>query len=306
MGFKHICLYFLSFYDKLSVNKHGHILCQLLEVKQEKHDFGSGIESIGFASVLLLVMWLFYFLDRYLAYDFTELGVVPKAISALKGVLFMPLVHSPIDIHHIINNSAPTFFLTATLLYFYRSIAYKVLIFGWILTGSFLWLFAQSSTGNHIGMSGVIYFLASFLFTSGVLRKYFQLQVISLAVVFIYGSMIWGIFPLKEEVSWEGHLCGLVTGVMLAFVFKMEGPKRPKYQFEIEKELGIDPPDLEGMWNERVRMEEERQRALEAEQIQQLKIVYHLKGKEDTNHQSQAETHQQAHMNSLSNKPTDQ
>jgi membrane associated rhomboid family serine protease len=275
-------------------------------VKQHKHDFGSGIESIGVAMILLLVMWLFYFLDSYLAYDFTGLGLVPKVFSGLKGIVFMPLVHSPIDIHHIINNSAPAFFLTATLFYFYRSIAYKVLILGWILTGSFLWLFAQSSTGNHIGMSGVIYFLAAFLFTSGVLRKYFQLQVISLVVVFIYGSMIWGIFPLKEEVSWEGHLCGLFAGVMLAFAYKEKGPKRPKYQFEIEKELGIEPPDLEGIWNERVRIAEERERALEAEQREQLKIVYHIKGKEDTNRQSQDETHQQADMNSPSNGPNDQ
>ena len=118
--------------------------------------------------------------------------------------------------------------------------------------------------------------------------------------------MIWGIFPLKEEVSWEGHLCGLVTGVMLAFVFKKEGPKRPKYQFEIEKELGIEPPDLEGLWNERVRIAEERQRALEAEQREQLKIVYHIKGMEDLNRQSQDETHQQESMNSPSNEPTQQ
>lgn len=250
-------------------------------------------------------MWLFYFLDWYLSYDFTNLGLVPKIFSGLKGILFMPLVHSPIDIHHIINNSAPTFFLTAALFYFYRSIAYKVLLFGWILTGSFLWLFAQSKTGNHIGMSGVIYFLAAFLFTSGVLRKYFQLQVISLAVVFIYGSMIWGIFPLKEEVSWEGHLCGLVTGIMLAFIYQKQGPKRPKYQFEIEKEMGIEPPDLEGMWNESIRINEERQRELEAEQTDNLKIVYHFKDKETVKHQSPVETNLKPDMNSQSNETID-
>lgn len=275
-------------------------------MKQEKHPFGSGYEAFGVASVLLVIMWIFYFLDAYMSYDYTDLGLVPQTLSGLKGIAFMPLVHSPIDIHHIINNSAPTFFLTAALLYFYRSIAYKVFLLGWILTGGFLWLFAQTESGNHIGMSGLIYFLAAFLFTSGVLRKYFQLQVISLAVVFIYGSMIWGIFPLKEEVSWEGHLCGLVAGVMMAFVFKKEGPKRPKYQFEIEKELGIDPPDLEGMWNERVRMAEERQRALEAEQMEQVKIIYHIKGKEEANRQSLAEMNQQPDMNSQSNETSGQ
>ncbi len=275
-------------------------------MKQQKHPFGSGYESFGVATILLLFMWLFYFLDWYLSYDFTQLGLVPKITTGLKGIVFMPLVHSPVDIHHIINNSAPTFFLTATLLYFYRPIAYKVLLYGWILTGSFLWLFAQSKTGNHIGMSGVIYFLAAFLFTSGVLRKYFQLQVISLAVVFIYGSMIWGVFPLKEEVSWEGHLCGLVAGIMLAFTYKHQGPKRPKYQFEIEKEMGIEPPDLEGLWNERIRLAEEKQRELEAEQNKAIKIIYHIKGQEDVNLQPQDETHPKSNNNLKSNTTSDQ
>ena len=242
-------------------------------MKQEKHAFGSGIESLRFATIIVLLMWLFYFFDWYFAYDFTQLGIVPKSISGVKGIIFMPLIHSPIDIHHLINNSAPTFLLTTTLLYFYRSIAYKVFILGWFLTGFFLWLFAQSTTGNHIGMSGVIYFLAAFLFTSGALRKYFQLQAISLAVVFLYGSMIWGIFPLKEEVSWEGHLCGLVAGIMIAFVYKYQGPKRPKYQFEIEKELGIEPPDLEGIWNEKIRLEEERLREMEMKQKLYMKFL---------------------------------
>jgi membrane associated rhomboid family serine protease len=270
-------------------------------VKQQKHPFGSGFESFGVAAIMLFLMWSVYFLDWYLPFDFTQLGLIPKMATGLKGIFFMPFVHSPLDIHHIINNSAPTFFLTATLIYFYRPIAYKVLILGWLLTGSFLWVFAQSATGNHIGMSGVIYFLAAFLFTSGVLRRYFQLQVISLAVVFIYGSMIWGIFPLKEEVSWEGHLCGLVTGVILAFLYKHQGPKRPKYEFEIEKEMGIEPPDLEGMWNERIRLEEQRQRELEAEQNKVINIVYHIKGQDNSTLQPQDETRPKSNNNSQSN-----
>jgi membrane associated rhomboid family serine protease len=271
-------------------------------VKQQKHPFGSGLESFGVGAILLLLMWFFYFLDWYFPFDFTKFGLVPKLATGLTGIVFMPLLHSPDDVHHIINNTAPAFFLTAALIYFYKPIAYKVFFLGWILTGSFLWIFAQSNSGNHIGMSGVIYFLAAFLFTSGVLRKYFQLQVISLAVVFIYGSMIWGIFPLKEEVSWEGHLCGLVTGVILAFVYKHRGPKRPKYQFEIEKEMGIEPPDLEGEWNERIRIAEERQRELEAEEKSRvINIVYHIKGQDNITPQQSDETHPKPGNNLKSN-----
>ena len=69
-------------------------------------------------------------------------------------------------------------------------------------------------------MSGVIYAMAGFLFTSGVIRKFRPLQGISMFVAFVYGSMIWGIFPMETHVSWEGHLSGLIVGIFLAIFYK--------------------------------------------------------------------------------------
>jgi hypothetical protein len=71
--------------------------------------------------------------------------------------------------------------------------------------------------------------------------------------------MIWGIFPTKERISWEGHLSGMIVGVFLAFYYRKLGPQRPKYQYEIEKELGIEPPDLEGIYLEKLRLQEEEE-----------------------------------------------
>jgi hypothetical protein len=116
------------------------------------------------------------------------------------------------------------------------------------LTGAFTWLVARDS--YHIGMSGVIYGLFGFLFLSGALRNYRPLMGLSLFVIFLYGSLIWGIFPMQEHVSWEGHLFGLGSGLLLAYVFKNQGPQSPKYKYEIEKELGIEPEDLEEKWRE--------------------------------------------------------
>ena len=72
-----------------------------------------------------------------------------------------------------------------------------------------------------------------------------------------------GIFPTKERISWEGHLSGMIVGVFLAFYYRNLGPQRPKYQYEIEKELGIEPPDLEGMYLEKLRIQEEEARLRE-------------------------------------------
>ncbi len=216
------------------------------------------------ALVALLIMWLIYWADFLFIYDFHRLGVVPKQVSGLKGILFMPWIHAHSDVKHILNNSVPAFLLMTLLFYSYKEIALKVFLLSWFLTGLFLWVFGANNGAHHIGMSGVIYSLAAFLFTSGVLRKYLPLQALALFIVFLYGSMIWGIFPTKERISWEGHLSGMIIGVFLAFYYRKLGPQRPKYQYEIEKELGIEPPDLEGMYLEKLRLqEEEEQRKLE-------------------------------------------
>ena len=216
------------------------------------------------ALVALLIMWLIYWADFLFIYDFHRLGVVPKQLSGLKGILFMPWIHAHSDVKHILNNSVPAFLLMTLLFYSYKEIALKVFLLSWFLTGLVLWVFGANNGAHHIGMSGVIYSLAAFLFTSGVLRKYLPLQALALFIVFLYGSMIWGIFPTKERISWEGHLSGMIIGVFLAFYYRKLGPQRPKYQYEIEKELGIEPPDLEGMYLEKLRLqEEEEQRKLE-------------------------------------------
>ena len=219
-------------------------------------------------------MWLIYWAEHLFRFEFHKLGVLPRSIEGLKGILFMPLIHSKEEIQHIVNNSIPTFFLLAALIYFYREIALKVFLYGWLFTGLLLWIYAQNKGSYHIGMSGLIYMLVGFLFVSGVLRKFLPLQAISLFIVFLYGSMIWGVFPMKERVSWEGHLMGLSVGVVLAFLFRENGPQRPKFQYEIEKEMGIEPIDFEAIWVEKVRLaqlaEQERLR-----QVQGHVIVYH-------------------------------
>ena len=152
--------------------------------------------------------------------------------------------------------------LLSVLIFYYRQIAFKVFSGIYFCSGVFLWSFAQNDGSYHIGISGIVYGLVAFLFFSGVFRKYFPLQAISLFIVFLYGSSVWGIFPIKEGVSWEGHLAGLVAGIIFAYAFRKKGVQRPKFQYEIEKEMGIEPPDLEAIWNEnqrRIKEEKERQ-----------------------------------------------
>lgn len=229
-------------------------------------------------------MWSVYLIDYSSGQEFYQYGLYPRSAQGLIGIITSPLLHSQEDFKHILSNSLPIGVLLASLIHFYKSIAGKVLLIIWLFGGLMTWFIAREN--YHIGMSGVIYGLVGFLFTSGALRKYKPLMGLSLFVVFLYGSLIWGVFPLETKVSWEGHLSGLVIGIVVAFVYKKEGPQSPKFRYEIEKELGIEPIDYEKIWREQLAaLEEEQSKQNETENPEnsiidtntEFTYTYHIK-----------------------------
>ena len=198
----------------------------------------------------LLLLWLIHFANIHYHLNLYKLGVFPRTLDGLLGIVFAPLVHSSVDNNHLINNSVPFLILTWAIFYFYRPIAWRVLFFSWIITGLSVWFFGRSSF--HIGISGVIYSQLFFLFFSGVFRQDTRLLTVALLVVFIYGSMIWGIFPYDWKISYESHLSGALVGVLLSRYYKQENATfiKRKTQWEIEEELGIESDDLDGLWNQ--------------------------------------------------------
>jgi membrane associated rhomboid family serine protease len=133
----------------------------------------------------------------------------------------------------------PLFALMASLFYFYKELAFKILLIGTILTGLLCWSFARDS--YHIGASGVIYLLFSFIFFSGIIRKHFRLIAMSLVVIFLYGSMMWFILPTEDRISWEGHLSGFLMGLLFSILFRKKGIVKEQYQFsETEFDLLFD------------------------------------------------------------------
>jgi len=120
--------------------------------------------------------------------------------------------------------------LSTALFYFYRAIAWKVILYGILFSGLFTWVIG--STGYHIGASGIIYVLMSFMLFKGIFSKHYRLTALSFIVIFLYGSMLWYVFPIKENMSWEGHLSGLLVGFAFALIFKTSIAKPPKYIWE--------------------------------------------------------------------------
>lgn len=195
----------------------------------------------------LLSIWLVYIIEIAFGFNFNKFGIYPNTIIGLRGLILSPFIHS--DIKHLLSNSVPLFVMLGSLFFFYHKIAYKVLILGILMSGLLTWIIARPA--NHIGASGVIYFLVSFIFFSGIFRKYYRLIALSLTVVFLYGSMIWYVLPVEERISWEGHLSGFVTGFVFALLFKKVGPQpeifefTPNEEFELlfDDEGNFNPPE---------------------------------------------------------------
>ena len=184
-------------------------------------------------ALFILVLFIVEFIEHTYGMRFAKYGVLPRTLDGLKGVLLSPFIHS--DWKHLTNNALPLFVLIATLRFFYKGIAEEVFLWSWLMSG--LWLWAIGRPSFHIGASGLLYALASFLFFSGIIRKHTKLMSISMFVVFLYGGMVWGIFPMKKHISWEGHLAGALAGLILAYWFKDNGPPKQIYQYEIDELL---------------------------------------------------------------------
>ncbi|MDR5591744.1 rhomboid family intramembrane serine protease [Christiangramia sp. SM2212] len=188
--------------------------------------FTSG--TIGYPLLFLLLIWIVFWIEIRFGVSLNSYGVRPGEMIGLRGIVFSPFIHS--DIKHLFNNTIPLFILSLALFYFYRPISWKVLLIGLVSTGILTWLIGRPA--NHIGASGIIYLLASFLFFKGVFSKHYRLVALSLIVVFVYGGLVWYVTPIDPDISWEGHLSGLLSGFGLSLIFRRSIPEPPKYQWE--------------------------------------------------------------------------
>jgi len=188
-------------------------------------------------------MWLVMITGILFETDLSFLGTHPQELDGIPGILFSPFIHS--DFKHLFNNSLPLLFLWTGVFYFYSEVAFKVSFWIYFLTGIFVWIAGRDAW--HIGASGLVYGFASFLFFSGIIRRYFRLIALSLLVVFLYGSMVWGMVPeLYKNVSWEAHMLGFVAGIIVAIWYRDEGPQNPVYEWMEEEEPGDEGTGARG------------------------------------------------------------
>ena len=179
----------------------------------------------------VLTLWLVFWYELHFHHSLSHFGVYPREVFGLKGILFSPFLHG--DIEHLANNSIALLVLLPILRYFYKEQSFVVLFLGILFSGLGTWLLGRPN--YHIGASGLIYALVSFIFFKGIFTKYYRLVALSFTIVILYGGSVWYMFPnVKEGISWEGHLAGFLVGLALALVLKTPQFSKPIF-YEWEK-----------------------------------------------------------------------
>ncbi|KAF2081087.1 rhomboid family intramembrane serine protease [Flavobacterium sharifuzzamanii] len=179
---------------------------------------------IGLPLFFVLFLWVVYWLQIRFDFDFYRYGIYPRDFLGLRGVLFSPFIHENLD--HLYNNSIPLLILLAAMQFFYPKQTFGVISYGILFSGLITWVVGRENF--HIGASGLIYVLVSFIFFKGIQTKYYRLVALSLTVILLYGGMIWYVFPdVDQSISWEGHLAGLITGFVLSLFYKAPEYAKP-------------------------------------------------------------------------------
>ena len=205
------------------------------------------MKTLFIIQFFFLLIWLVYWVEIRFNLNFTSWGILPKTLSGLRGIVFAPFIHSSLS--HLFNNSVPLFVLIWALFYFLKPIAWRVLFYGLIATGILTWLIARPA--YHIGASGVIYMLVAFFIAKGLFSKNYRLLALAFAVLFLYGSFIWYLFPIDPSISWEGHLSGFIIGVLFSVIFRNTTLPTKTYawerpDFQPERDPFLQQFDAEG------------------------------------------------------------
>jgi len=173
--------------------------------------------GVWFSLAFVFLLWTIQAFELAFSIDLHEFGILPRTLKGTIGIITGPLVHG--DFFHLVSNTFPLVILGVGIFYFYHRIALEVIILIYLMTGFWVWVVAREA--YHIGASGIVYGLLSFLFFSGLLRRDSKTLAVSLILLFVYGgNMIYGVFPVIKGISWESHLMGGLSGLFCAIMYR--------------------------------------------------------------------------------------
>ena len=190
--------------------------------------------AVALSFAFVGILWLIQLSNWLLDLGPGNLGVRPREWSGLLGVLVAPLMHGGFE--HLLANTPPLIVLGTTMLYLYPQSSPRVLAAVYLGPGIAVWVFGRSSV--HLGASGLVYGLVGYILVAGLIRRDRRAIAASLMVCFMYGALVWGVFPIDSGVSWETHLAAAVIGIALAIALRRRDiPPRRRYTWEDEDDV---------------------------------------------------------------------
>jgi len=206
--------------------------------------------ALKIALVFIGILWTIFIFDAVFGLRLGRFGLRPGSIPGLVGIVTAPLLHG--SVQHLLSNTIPLLISLTATLYLYPSSSVRVIPMIWLGSGAMAWFIGRPSL--HLGVSGLIYGLLAYVFIGGLLRRDMRSVSVSLLVGFLYGSMVWGVLPIRPHMSWEMHLAGAVIGCLLAVLYR-NWDRIPLVRYEWEDDESVpewypeatdrngDPPD---------------------------------------------------------------
>jgi len=186
---------------------------------------------IGHATVLgaiVAMMWLLEISDMaFFQSGLDQFGIRPRTLIGLRNILFAPFLH--VGIGHMLANTIP--FIVLGWLVMVRGVRDFVIVslLAGLMSGLGVWLLGGADTVT-LGMSGVIFGYLGYLLARGYYERSPIAIILAVISVMLYGGMIFGVLPIRQDVSWLGHLFGLVGGIVAAYV--LVKPRKERLRVE--------------------------------------------------------------------------
>ena len=202
--------------------------------------------ALKIALVFIGILWTIFIFDAVFGLRLGRFGLRPGSIPGLVGIVTAPLLHG--SVQHLLSNTIPLLISLTATLYLYPSSSVRVIPMIWLGSGAMAWFIGRPSL--HLGVSGLIYGLLAYVFIGGLLRRDMRSVSVSLLVGFLYGSMVWGVLPIRPHMSWEMHLAGAVIGCLLAVLYR-NWDRIPLVRYDWEDDESVpewypESPDRKG------------------------------------------------------------
>lgn len=201
------------------------------------------IDYLIWPAVVVMFIWLAFFINLVYDLDWNFYGLRPGELRGLIGILSLPFLHA--DISHLFSNSVPLLISFGFVGVFLEKYQWKILTWVYLGSGILLWFIGRENT-VHVGASAVVYGLLSFMIFHAFYNRHKQTMSAAFILIFLYGSFVYGLFPeygilIGKNISWDGHLSGFIVGIVVAFIYRNQGPKEKIYFLEDDDDEEFDP-----------------------------------------------------------------